>query len=120
MTDYVGSLQAEGFAPYKRCAQRIVDEAETSCYVVDGVLRWNSNNRVPFDDVLAVFLYIGKVFDLKKSRAARTVDTDELIARYREVNANRVMGDEERFEARAAFGEGAQIVDIITGQKFTV
>jgi hypothetical protein len=83
-------------------------------------LRWKANDRVPFDAVLAVFLHIGKVFDLEKSRAARDVDTSAIIEEYRRVNANRVMCDEERFEARAAFGEGATVVDIVTGQRFTV
>jgi len=120
MTDYVGSLQVEGYAPYKREAQRIVDESDTSCYVIDGVLRWKSTDRVPFDDVLAVFLHIGKVFDLEKSRAARDLDTSAMLEEYRRINANRVMSDEERFEARAAFGEGSTVVDIVTGQRFTV
>ena len=83
-------------------------------------VRWNSNNNVPFDDMLEAFQQLGWITqqDRDNSRAARDADTARFLADYR---ANyRGPSEEELSEARAAFGEGATVVNVITGDRYTV
>lgn len=50
---------------------------------------------------------------------ARTKEEiDRILAEYAEARKNHVPSAEEMFEMRAAFGEGAEVVDVITGQVF--
>ena len=92
-----------------RAADRLIDNAE----VVDGVLRWATGN-VPPRDIVALAKAVGIKFDVAKTEAAREADLAAMIADMRANDAP--MSDEERFEARAAFGEGTEIVNIITGR----
>ena len=83
-------------------------------------VRWNSNNNVPFDDMLEAFQQLGWITQQERdnSRAARNADTARFLADYR---ANyRGPSEEELFEARAAFGAGAEVVNVITGDRYTV
>lgn len=52
----------------------------------------------------------------RKKQSERPIE--EILEEYRRRNANRKLDPEEAFEMRAAFGEGATVVDVITGQKF--
>lgn len=83
-------------------------------------VRWNSNRRVPFDDMLACFQHLGWITQQERdnSRAARDADVAAAIAEYR---ANyRGPSEEELSEARAAFGAGTQVVNVLTGHRYTV
>lgn len=53
--------------------------------------------------------------------SARDVYTEKSIAEYIEAQRNRTPEQiaEERFEARAAHGEGVRLVNIITGETYT-
>jgi hypothetical protein len=53
--------------------------------------------------------------------SARDVYTEKSIAEYIEAQKNRTAEQiaEERFEARAAHGEGVRLVNIITGETYT-
>jgi hypothetical protein len=53
--------------------------------------------------------------------SARDVYTERSIAEYIEAQRNRTPEQiaEERFEARAAHGEGVRLVNIITGETYT-
>jgi hypothetical protein len=53
--------------------------------------------------------------------SARDVYTEKSIAEYIEAQKNRSAEQiaEERFEARAAHGEGVRLVNIITGETYT-
>lgn len=82
-----------------------------------GVVRWKSNGRVPFEDALAAFLAIGCKLDLARSNAARNADTAAFLKDYK-AQAKRPVSAEERFEAQAAFGRGAKVVDVLSGRKF--
>jgi hypothetical protein len=53
-------------------------------------------------------------------KTAVEAHTDAVIAGYRESRKNYVHSAEELAEMRATFGEGATIVDVITGQKVKV
>lgn len=87
--------------------------------VENGVVRWNSNDNVPFDDMLFDFVCIGAIDEATRERSneARKADTAAFCAEYRKAQANRKPSAEELFEMRAAFGEGAEVVDVISGRR---
>ena len=82
----------------------------------NGVYRFESNNQVPFDD----YLEEAGVSDetRAKCKVARDIDTAAFAAEYRERMKNHVPDAEERYEMRAAFGPGASVVNVFTGQRF--
>jgi imidazoleglycerol phosphate dehydratase HisB len=83
----------------------------------NGIWRWNSNDRVPFDDMLQSW---GLDFATRaRCAAARDADNRETLARYVEArkNVSPEQLAEEAFERRAAFGPGVEVVDILTGQR---
>ena len=81
----------------------------------DGVWRWKSNNRVPFKDMLECWGLDSET--MQKCIEAKEKDTSAFLKSYRKQMENYVPSSEERFEMQAAFGEGAQVVNVITGQK---
>jgi len=102
---------------HKYATQFYIDETNEH---TGPVVRWNSNDRVPFDDMLQEFLQAGLIDrqTLVNSNEARRVETAQFLANYR---ANyRGPSEEERFEARAAFGPGARVVNVITGHEYVV
>jgi hypothetical protein len=81
----------------------------------DGNFRWESNGRVVPDDVLAA----ARISPTIRARCKRARDA-ETAAFLAECRRNpRPPTDEERFEARAAFGPGVELMDVITGQRWT-
>jgi hypothetical protein len=98
-----------------------VAENFNSATVVGNVVRWNSNDRVPFGDMLNDFRTLGLIDDttVEASNKARVVDTDKFLAVYRKAQALRTDEQiaEERYEARAAHGAGVELVNVITGER---
>lgn len=45
-------------------------------------------------------------------------ETRKFLEQYRKAMANHVPSAEERMEMENAFGKGAVVVDVITGQRF--
>jgi hypothetical protein len=91
--------------------------------VENGIPRWRSNQQVPPLDILDVWKLHGDptmVFDYAASEIAKEADDDRFIAAYRERMRNHVPSAEELFEMRAAFGAGATVVNVITGQRTKV
>lgn len=84
--------------------------------LTDGVLRWKSNGRVPFDDVLEKVFRMHPELNYTKCKAARDADNAAFFSEYRKNYKG--PSDEERFEARAAFGPGKEITNIITGHRW--
>ena len=82
----------------------------------DGAYRWKSNNQALFDDTLE---NAGIPVP-----AAQKMVRDELTAialeRYIEAQNNRSAESirEQRAEARAAFGAGVEVVNVLTGEKY--
>ena len=81
----------------------------------NGIFRWKSNSRVPFDDMLGCWNLDDET--LAACREARDKDNEVFIAEYRKSMENYEYSDEEKFEMRAAFGEGAEVVNVLTGKK---
>lgn len=83
----------------------------------ENVPRWKSNNRVPMNDMLDMWKYLGKDFDYEKANETRQKETKEEIEQYCNRRAEYRYSDEELVEMRAAFGENTTVVDILTGQE---
>jgi hypothetical protein len=89
--------------------------------VENGIMTWNSNGNVPFDDMLEAAICIGEDIDMAACRKAREEKQDAFLLKYFEAQANRSDEQiaEERFEARAAMGPGVEMVNVITGERYT-
>lgn len=100
-------------------ARQMIEQDAT---IIDGVVRWNSNNRVPFDDMLEDASAQGLRFyiDLAKCREARQTENNAFITEYCAYRAQRTPEQvaEERFEARAAMGPGVDMVNVFTGERW--
>lgn len=81
----------------------------------EGVWRWKTNDRVPFKDMLECWGLDEET--MQKCIAARKKDTSAFLSKYRKQMENYVPSAEEKFEMQAAFGEGAEVVNVITGKK---
>ena len=92
-------------------------EYTSEAYTEDGgrTWRWVSNDRVCPVDACKEY---GIPCDPVAQEVARDTEVDAFLAAYRENDP--VPSDEERFEARAAFGEGAELVNIITGRRWRI
>lgn len=90
--------------------------------VKGGVVRWISSNNIPFDDMLAKFVVEGRITskEAEISATQRKVEASEAIDKYIQRNKGRKLSDEERFEMRAAFGAGAEVTNILTGDTYKV
>lgn len=88
--------------------------------VVDGVVRWKSNNLVPPADVLKFWNYIGKDFDIEKSNLIRGELSRKRLEKYKKSQENKKYTGEELFEMKAAFGEGAVVFNVVTGREITL
>lgn len=117
MTNYIKAIQDKG-ACYNRQAKDLVANFVDDATVTDGIVRWNSNNNVPPTDVLELWQFMGFNFDMEDSLVAQKADLQSFLTDYR-ANQPSTPSAEERFEARAAFGSGVEIVNVITGSKFT-
>ena len=84
----------------------------------DGVVRWNSNGRVMPKDCREILSHTAyrSLYDEEASAAAEDEETTAFFQSYRESRRNHKVSAEERAEMMAAFGKGATVVDVITGQ----
>lgn len=75
------------------------------------VWRWKSNNRIPFEDML-------QSWDVSNLAHHAVVRADELHSFLQEYRANQgEPSQEERYEMRAAFGEGVEVIDVFSGRR---
>jgi len=81
----------------------------------NGVWRYNSNDHVPPSEVLECWGLDKETMEL--CNQARENDTQKFLAKYRKQMENHVPSDKEMFEMQAAFGKGAQVVNVLTGKK---
>jgi hypothetical protein len=114
---YIKGLQVDATKYYKEEAERMDKKFDTDATVTGGVVRWNSNNNIPSRDILEFWQYFNKDFDFDKTLEVSEQETANFFKQYRESQANKVYSEEEKFEMRAAFGEGATVVNVITGKK---
>ena len=83
----------------------------------DGAVKWKrSGNYLP-EDCVEKLSYTHFTFSPEATKKKRDAQTERELKAYRESMRNHQYSDEELFEMRAAFGEGATVVDVITGQQ---
>ena len=112
-----GSLGAFWKKNAEEEVRKAVAEAETKATVEsDGAIRWNSNGWYLMDDFCEKLEYAGYSFSRRATAKKREAEDAESLARYRESHTG--MGAEEIAEARAAFGAGTTVVNVLTGEKF--
>ena len=92
-------------------------EFNSKAYVVAGIVKWKSNNRVPPDGILDIWKELNLPFDFDKSVKTSEAQSRKILREYRESMKNHVPSGEELFEMRAAFGTGVTVVNAITGKK---
>ena len=99
---------------------------EGEVHFQNGAAGWlfdNGEFRPLMDDAMEQLLEAGCVDQecVEETARQRDVYTEKSIAEYIEAQRNRTQEqrEEERFEARAAMGEGVKMVNIITGETFT-
>lgn len=84
-------------------------------YTDDGkVWKWTSNNAVCPLDACREY---GIPVDVAAQKAARDAELDAFAAAYRK--AYRGPSAEERAEARATYGRGVKLVNVLTGHSWT-
>lgn len=113
MTDYVKAYNDKMHSGHAR-AHELVAWAVRDTYVVDGVIRWHLNDRVPPLEVLDLFDQTHTVvFDFSASYKALGEEIANIVTEYNEVTANKPEDQsvEEAFERR--------VVDIVTGVRYT-
>jgi len=81
------------------------------------VWRWGSNGRIPPKDAVVNF-GIDKLegFDQELTDSTREAEDQAFFAAYRERMKDYVPSGEELAEMKNAFGEGAKVVNVITGK----
>ncbi len=111
-----GSLGAFWKKNAEEEVKKAVAKADADATVeADGAIRWNSNGRYLMDDFCEKLEYAGYPFDRETTARKRDAQDEESLAEYR--RNDRGLSGEELAEARAAFGEGTVVVDVLTGKK---
>lgn len=122
MTRFQKEISGEFGEWWKKNAEREVSEAlnrvKTDAIVEeDGAIRWiSSGNYIP-DDYCEKLEYGGYNFSREATKIKNDKQQSKFAEEYSERMKNYKPSEEELYEMRCAFGEGAEIVDIITGQK---
>lgn len=81
----------------------------------DGAIKWTRAGRYLPDDFCEKLEYAGYNFN----REATAVKRDKELSGFTREYRKREITGKEIFEARAAFGSGVKIVDVISGKSFT-
>lgn len=114
-----GALGAFWKASAEKELAEIQADLESGKITIDenGVAR-NCIGRVLMSDMLEKLAYITDEVDVEATQAARAAEVSKSLEGYRR-NARPASG-EELNEMRAAFGEGQTVVNIITGQRYSL
>lgn len=105
---------------WKRNAEEEVKKAvaqadEKATVEEDGAIRWNSNGRYLMDDFCEKLEYAGYPFSREATARKRDAQNEKSIAEYRRNHSG--LSGEALAEARAAFGEGTTVVNILMGER---
>ena len=98
----------------KKEAKKTLERRKKQFKVVDGIVRWKSNNRVPFKEMLEIFV-LDTAINAKQfadSNAKREEEAREELAKMRRAK----LTEEEMFELNSMHERGTKIVDAMTGE----
>lgn len=95
---------------------RSVDRADKDAVVdEDGAIRWKSNGQYLMDDFCEKLEYAGYLFSREETSKKRERQVEESLAQYRK--NYRGLSSEFLAEARAVFGKGCTIVDVLSNME---
>lgn len=77
---------------------------------------YNCIDRVVAPHILERLTYVTDRVNVEATKKASDAEAHQAAVAYRAAMANHVPSDEEMYEMRAAFGAGATIIDVLTGQ----
>ena len=119
MRELNGDLGAFWKAEAERELARIKADLEAGEITIDenGVAR-NCIGRVLMDDMLEQLVLVTHKANTSATEAARAAENADFLEEYR--RNRKAPSAEEIAEMRAAFGTGAKVVDIITGETITL
>lgn len=111
-----GSLGAFWKKNAEEEVKKAVAQAEKDATVeADGAIRWSSNGRYLMDDLCEKLEYADYDFSREATAKKRDAQNEESLAEYR--RNYKGLSAKELDEARAAFGEGTTVVNMLTGEK---
>lgn len=106
----------------KRAAEEVAEAVkkadEDATIEADGAIRWNSNGNYIPDDFCEKLEYAGFNFSREATRAKREVQTSKFIEQY--IAKQTEPTAEDMNEMRAAFGEGATVVNLLSGRRYAL
>ena len=116
-----GSLGAFWKAEAEKELASIREDLAAGRITIDanGVAR-NCIGRVLMDDLAEKVEWVTSEINREATAAAREVEVAKSAAAYRESRRRSGYSAEEMNEMRAAFGAGATVVDVLTGQTITL
>ena len=99
--------------------EKVRAELKAGLITIDtmGVAR-NRIGRALMGDMLEKVVRVTDKVDAEATQKARDAEVEKSISEYRERMKNHKPSAEEMFEMRAAFGPGAKVVDVFTGQTY--
>lgn len=99
--------------------EKVRAELKAGMITIDtmGVAR-NCIGRALMGDMLEKVVRVTDKVDAEATQKARDAEVEKSISEYRERMKNHKPSAEELFEMRAAFGPGAKVVDVFTGQTY--
>ena len=120
MTRFEREISGSLGAFWKKNAEEEVRKAvaqadEKATVETDGAIRWKGNGRYLMDDFCEKLEYTGYPFSREATAKKRDAQNEESLAEYR--RSDRGLSGEALAEARAAFGEGTTVVNVLTGKK---
>lgn len=97
----------------------IVELTEKCNVDANGVYRWKTSDNVVPGDILEAAGFTDE--GLAANKVARDEQITRSLKAYTEAQRNRTPEQiaEQQFEARAAFGTGVELVNAITGERWT-
>lgn len=111
-----GSLGAFWEKHAQEEVKKAVAKADADAVVdSNGAIYWSNNGRYLMDNFCEMLEYADYPFSRKATGEKRDAQNAEEIAEYR--RNYKEMDKETLVEARAAFGEGTTVVDVLTGEK---
>ena len=121
MTRFEKELSGALGAYWKRNAEQEIakmqaradnDEIRTN---MNGAAFWNSNGNYLPADCAEILSHTDFPFSLEETAKARKAQNEAFLETYRKNYKG--SSEEEKAEMRAAFGTGATVVNVITGQR---
>ena len=120
MTRFQKEISGQLGAYWQQSAEKEVQEAvkhaaEEATVDENGAISWKSSGNYLPDDYCEKLEYAGFPFSRTATEYAREAQVEKELAEYRK--NRRAPSEAELREMRRTFGEGATVVDVITGDR---